>query len=272
MERLCVRAVSAADGSGIPLPVLSLHVATEGGPPCVSREADLPHYAASTMKVAILAALHRSGLDLDESVPLVNSFASAVPGAPRYSLTEDWDTDHACWSRLGRQVRLGWLARQMIAHSSNLAANTLLERVGTAAVNDVWRLAGARHSIVGRGFQDIAAQKAGITNLVTAEDLVTLLWRLPRPLLDELAHNVHRVDLAAGLPHGTAVVFKNGWIPGVRHSAAIVRPPDADPYAIAVCYTGPLATGHAVHDPAARILARISARIWALRHTFEQRP
>ncbi len=50
-----------------------------------------PHYAASTMKVAVLAALYRAAeagaLDPDTPVPVHNDFPSAHPDGPRFSLT-----------------------------------------------------------------------------------------------------------------------------------------------------------------------------------------
>lgn len=241
--------------------MLSIYVAPLDGRPCLLREPDRPYYAASTAKVAVLAALYRSGLDLDASVPVVNSFTSAVPGPP-YRITPDQETDAETWRLLGGRTSLHLLARQMIVHSSNLATNLILERVGFAAVNEVWRLAGARRSGTHRGIQDSAARTAGVTNLVTAADLARLLCWLPPEQLDLLAANIHRVDLAAGLPPGTRIAFKNGWIDGIRHSAGIIHPDDAPPYVIAACYQGPLANGDATADPAARLLARISARVW----------
>lgn len=73
------------------------------------------------------------------------------------------------------------------------------------------------------------------------------------------------MDLAAGLPPGTRTACKNGWIDGVRNSVALVHPEDAAPYTLAVCYTGPLASGDDVVDPAARLLARISSQVWERR-------
>jgi beta-lactamase class A len=80
---------------------------------------------------------------------------------------------------------------------------------------------------------------AGVHNRVTAADLARLLASMPEAWLAPLAANVHRVDLAAGLPPGTRIAFKNGWFPGLRHSAGIVWPADAPPYVVAVCYAAP---------------------------------
>lgn len=244
--------------------VLSVVAGPLDGPPTVQRHADVPHYAASTMKVAVLAALYGSGLDLDAEVPVVNRFASAVGGS--YSNDRDQDSDPEPWRLLdGGAAPLRWLAERMITHSSNLATNLCLAQVGPDAVAEVWQRAGARRSASPRGIEDHRARAAGVDNQVTALDLARLLCSLQPELLDLLERNTWRVDLAAGLPPGTRVAFKNGWVPGVRHSAGIVRPPDAPPYVLAVCYTGPLASGHDDRDPAAGLLARISARAWARR-------
>ncbi|GAB7029277.1 serine hydrolase [Streptomyces sp. NPDC021749] len=242
-----------------------MYAARLGAEPCVSRGPDQRYYAASTMKIAVLAALCRSGLDLDAPVLVENCFTSAVPG-PAYRLPPDREVDAGTWRMLGRRVPLRWLAERMVQHSSDLATNICLAQVGVEAVAEVWRLAGARHSVTRRGIEDAGARAAGVTNLVTAADLVRLLCWLPSEQLELLAGNVHREDLAAGLPDGTWVAFKNGWVRGVRHSAGIVRPPDAAPYAVAICYAGPLASGEAFGDPAARMLARVSARLWERRH------
>ncbi|MFE0460282.1 serine hydrolase [Kitasatospora sp. NPDC058965] len=231
------------------------------------RNADVPHEAASTMKVAVLAALYRSGVDLDAVRPVVNRFASAAGGS--FANTREWDSDPEPWRLAdgGGSASLRWLAERMITHSSNLATNLCLAAVGPEAVAEAWRQAGATRSATPRGIEDLAAREAGVHNLVTAGDLVRLLQSLEPGLLALLERNAWRVDLAAGLPEGTRIAFKNGWIPGVRHSAGIVRPDGMPPYVIAVCYSGPLASGEDEYedDPAARLLARISAAAWARR-------
>jgi len=234
--------------------------------PVYARAEHVPHYAASTMKIAVLAAVHRSGLDLDTPVPVTDWFRSAAPGAPPYLLPRAPDDDPAVWDRLGAAAPLGWLAERMIVTSSNLATNLVLGHVGVEAADAVWRRVGARHSRIGRGIEDAAARDAGLTNEVTAADLAALLdaialGRLPgsAPMLAPLCATAHRYDLAAGLPAGTRIAHKSGWVTGVRHGAGIVYPPDRPPYLLVVCTTTTLP------DAAARsLLARIAARSWAI--------
>ena len=85
-------------------------------------------------------------------------------------------------------------------------------------------------------------------------------------MLDVLLAQEHREDLAAGLPEGTRIAHKSGWVRGVRHGAGLVLPDDAPPYLIAVCATTDLAGDDQVEDDACRLLAHVSARVWAARH------
>lgn len=264
---------------------ISAYVGRLDAPPTYARLPDATHYAASTMKVAVLAALHRAGeagdLDLDTPVPVRNEFDSALAGAGLFGCARHYDNDGAVWDRLGAQAPLGWLAQRMIVRSSNLATNLVIAHVGLPAVAEVWRLAGARHSVTGRGIEDFAARDAGITNLVTAADLAALLSTIargaaePGPLaapttcramLDVLFAQQHREDLAAGLPAGTPIAHKNGWVTGVRHGAGVVFPDDAAPYAVAVCTTTDLAYEEYGDDEACRLIARVSATAWTDRH------
>ncbi|MEJ3744694.1 serine hydrolase [Actinomycetes bacterium KLBMP 9797] len=251
-------ALDAAPGT------VSVYVGTRA----YARLADATHYAASTMKVAVLAALYRSGLDLDAEVPVRNEFASAAAGAPAYGCTPEYDSDHGVWDRVGGTASLRWLATRMIVRSSNLATNLVLSHVGFAAVADVWAAAGARHSVTARGIEDYAAREAGIDNLVTAADLAALFTWVAHDaagpgMLDVLLAQERREDLAAGLPPGTRIAHKNGWIQGVRHGAGIVYPDDAPPYPIAVCTSTTLPDADAC-----ALVAKVSAAAWAARHTL----
>src|SRR5919204_7037057 len=84
---------------------VSAYVGRLGAPPTWTRLPDATHYAASTMKVAVLVALHRAAeagrLDLDDPVPVRNAFDSALPGAPRFTCARHYDNDDAVWDRVG---------------------------------------------------------------------------------------------------------------------------------------------------------------------------
>ncbi|MDG4826952.1 class A beta-lactamase-related serine hydrolase [Asanoa sp. WMMD1127] len=246
-----------------------------GGPPAYARQADATHYAASTMKVGVLVALHRAAaaglLDLDAPVAVHNRHTSAASGFFADDPAEDSDT--ATWALLGATSTLRDLARQMIVRSGNLATNLCLAAVGVPAAQEVWRLAGATHSVTARGIEDAPARLAGLDNLVTAGDLAALFGAvvtgdlLPsgagREVLALLEANEHRDDLVAGLPAGTRVAHKNGWITGVRHGAGVVFPADAPPYTVVVC------TSTSLPDEAAcALVAGVSRAAWSARHSL----
>ncbi|MEV4714792.1 serine hydrolase [Micromonospora sp. NPDC049374] len=265
---------------------ISVYAGPLGAPPTWTRHAEATHYAASTMKLAVLAALHRAAeagrLDPDAPIEVVNRFTSARPDAPPYSCRRAYDNDEAVWDRLDGRASLRWLAERMIVRSSNLATNLVIEHVGLPAVAEVWRLAGARHSVTGRGIEDFAARTAQITNVVTAADLAALLGAVatgatrPGPIaspagcaamLDVLCAQQIRQDIAEGLPAGIRLAHKNGWVRGVRHGAAVVYPADAAPYLLVVCTTvGDDQTDARADVDANQLVADISRAVWQARH------
>ena len=50
-----------------------------------------------------------------------------------------------------------------------------------------------------------------------------------------LAAQEHREQVPAGLPPGTYVANKTGWIDDVAHDVALVRPDDRPDYVLTVC-------------------------------------
>ena len=211
------------------------------------------HYAASTMKLALVMAAYREAaagrLDLDALVAVHDGFPSAADGSPfRMDAADDGDAEP--WRRLGTSVALRWLCLRALVRSSNLATNLVLERVGAEPVQRLLADVGAASSRVTRGIEDTAARAAGLDNLVTAADLARTLQALANAeVLDapdsaEVLSVLRAVQindaLPAGLPAGTRVAHKSGWVTGVSHDAGIVYPEDAPPFVLAVCTTSDL--------------------------------
>ncbi|WP_280465747.1 class A beta-lactamase-related serine hydrolase [Nocardia brasiliensis] len=245
--------------------VLSIYAARLGEKPIYATRPDVPHDAASTVKAAVLAALYRSGSDLNTTVLVHDRFLSRANGQS-FANSLAWDSDPIPWQRLGGRASLWWLADRMITSSSNLATNLCLEHIGLDPVSHIFGSAGVAANHMDRFIEDYPARDLGLTNQVTARGLATLFLLLRPDELSVLARNRFRGDLPTGLPPDTPIAFKNGWFPGLRHSVGLITPSDSPPYALAICYTGPIATGRPHHDPAASLLARISTAIWHKRH------
>src|SRR5256885_16164038 len=98
---------------------VSVWCAPLGAGPWYARAEHVTHYAASTMKVAVLLAAqhaHETGrLDLDTPVPVTDRFASAVGGD--FVLARARDDDSAVWERLGPEGALRWLAARVVVRS-----------------------------------------------------------------------------------------------------------------------------------------------------------
>jgi beta-lactamase class A len=180
--------------------------------------ADGVFYAASTIKLAVMAAVARA-VDAGQL---------------------GWGTP------LAGTVRE--LVMDMIARSSNEATNVLAARVGLGAVARVLTDAGATGCRMERLIGDQAATAAGLTNEVTPLGLARLLHAVVTGaltsaesrgvMLEALRAQEFRV-IAAEVAAGVDVGSKSGWVEGIDHDAAFVGSPgDAGFVVLAVCTAG----------------------------------
>ncbi len=205
-------------------------------------------HAASTIKVAVLLAIFRAAdegrLQLDDSLHVRNRFISAADGFP-FRLDSDSDALPELYQAIGRTVNISTLAEGMIAASSNLATNLLLDLVGVEYARNVLRDAQVSGVQLRRGVEDHAAHERGIDNQVTADGLLTLLCAVRGNFLsNESREPAIRILLAqrfksmipAGLPAHATVAHKTGEISTACHDMGIVYLPERQPY-IAVILT-----------------------------------
>ena len=213
--------------------------------------ANLRFHAASTMKLPVMIQIFRDAdaglLRLDDSLTVHTAFPSLVDGA--FVVGKDDDSDSTLYALVGRNRSVRSLLELMITRSSNLATNILIERVGADRAQGTARALGAWSIQVLRGVEDGAAYRAGLNNTTTARDLGVLLQAIATgraasgaacdSMLAILGRQEFNEGIPVGLPPGTRVAHKTGWIGEVvYHDAAVVSPADGARYVLVVLTGG----------------------------------
>src|SRR5712664_80274 len=209
-------------------------------------------HAASTMKLPVMIQLFRDRdaglLSLDDSIIVTNTFRSVMDSSP-YQLDTTDDSDSSLYKRVGRRASIRELIELMETVSSNLATNLLIAKVDAKRANATAHALGADSILVLRGVEDGKAYRAGLNNTTTARDLGVLLAAIAngkaasaasgREMLEILAKQQFNEGIPAGLPAGTRVYHKTGWIGQVvYHDAALVEPAGHGRYVLVVLTGG----------------------------------
>jgi len=204
-------------------------------------------HAASTMKLAVLLGvfrqIERGELTLDAPVHVRNRFTSIVNQEP-FMLDLGRDADPDVYGHLGKTLSVRELAFWMIAKSSNLATNLLVDIVGINNIQqalDELEIDGVK---ILRGVEDQAAFQAGLNNEVTANGLLKLLRIIAdrkayspeasEEMLGIMLEQQYRSGIPAGLPKAARVAHKTGEISTACHDAGIVYLPEREPYILVV--------------------------------------
>src|SRR2546421_7994999 len=267
-ERLAAR-VAQAPATGVGLYYRSLM-----RPDSLLLDANVRFHAASTMKLPVMIQIFRDAdaglLRLDDSLTVHVSFPSLVDGSP-FAVDKADDSDSTLYGRVGRPASVGELLELMITRSSNLATNILIERVGAARAQASARALGAWSIQVLRGVEDGKAYRAGLNNTTTARDLGVLLAaiagrRAASPaacdsMLAILGRQEFNEGIPAGVPSGTRVAHKTGWIGVVGYrDAALVYPAARSPYVL-VALTGGIKEDSVAHNLVADLSRLVYERV-----------
>lgn len=212
-----------------------------------SLNADRWFHAASTVKIPVLLAVfdavQAGRLELYSRIHVRNRFLSVHDGRP-YRLAASRDGNGDVYQARGRMLRVEELARHMIATSSNLATNLLVDVVGIQAVRATLDRMGLAGIEVVRGVEDEAAWEAGVNNRVTARGLLQALRAIEEQraitpeasekMLDILHDQAFRAGIPAGLPTDARVAHKTGEMSTAAHDAGIVYLAERPPYVLVV--------------------------------------
>lgn len=210
---------------------------------------DLRFHAASTMKVPVMIELFRQieagERRLDDTVVVTNQFTSIHDGTP-YTLSATEDSDGEIYKAMGKPLSYRAMVEAAITVSSNLATNILIEHLGAKNIQATVDKLDASGMQVLRGVEDQKAFDAGKNNSTTARGLLMLFdaignGRAVNPaasamMVDILKRQKFVGGIPAGLPPGTPVAHKTGWITRIRHDAGIVYGPR--PYVLVVLTRG----------------------------------
>lgn len=255
------RRIAAAPGA-----VVGVYFRDLTAPDSAAAGADIRFHAASTMKVAVMVQVFRDidegRLSLRQRLPVVTGFRSLV-GDTAYTLSMADDSDSSLYRRVGETATVRDLLELMITVSSNLATNILIEQVGAARIMASLRDLGIDSMTVLRGVEDGPAYRAGRNNTTTARALGQLLaaiadGRAASPpscgeMLKILLEQRFRSGIPAGLPRGTRVAHKTGWLISVNHDAAIVYVRNRPRYVLVV-----LTRGMAAPEESDRLIADLT--------------
>src|SRR5213594_185422 len=268
-----------------PARAVGLYYRSLAGSDSVVIGANLRFHAASTMKVPVMIQLFRDAdaglLDLDDSLAVHATFPSLLDGSP-FEVSKDDDSDSTLYQRVGRRASVRELVELMNTRSSNLATDILIERVGAPRAQATARVLGAWSIQVLRGVEDGKAYRAGLNNTTTARDLGALLAAIAGhraatsaacdAMLAILERQEFNEGIPLGVPPGTRIAHKTGWIGEVvYHDAAIVYPSDAGSYVLVVL-TGGLKEDSVAHNLVADVSRMVFEAGAASRGRADPRP
>jgi beta-lactamase class A len=231
-------------------------------------EPDTSFHAASTMKIPVMIELFAQAeagiLGLDDPLPVINEFHSIVDGSV-YHLDAGEDSDPDLYSDVGQSLPLRQLCERMIVVSSNLAANLLIDKLGVENIRRRVEALDAGGMQVLRGVEDAKAYDRLLNNTTTARALLQLLESIARgkavspeasqQIAEILRHQEFNDAIPAGLPAGTPVAHKTGFITRINHDAAIVYGPR--PFVLVI-----LVRGLDAQEESSALMAEITRTLW----------
>jgi beta-lactamase class A len=201
-------------------------------------DAHVPLHAASLIKLPVMMAafslIDSGALALSEEVVVKREYKSLV---------DDSHFRVAPVVRLPESASVRRLLRAMITVSDNIAANTLMERIGIDRIGEFLAGRGYAETHLVRFLMDERAFRQRQNNTMSAYDAMRMLRDIEQgrgfsaesraEMLDLLLGQTNNDKIPAALPSGVSVAHKTGHIGGVEHDAGIVYLPSGSKYIIA---------------------------------------
>ena len=211
----------------------------------------LVFHAASTMKTPVMFQLYLMRdaglLSLKDSLTVINEFKSIVDGSP-YSIELIEEEEKSLMGNINKKMVIQDLIEAMITTSSNLATNILIELADPEAVMATLKEIGADGVSVIRGVEDLKAFDQGLSNRTDAYGMMMAMKAVfdselvrassRQEMVGILKNQEYNQMIPTGLPPGTPVAHKTGWITGITHDAAIVMPKDDSPFVLVILTRG----------------------------------
>jgi|TARA_B100001750_G_C15508828_1_gene602255 beta-lactamase class A len=211
----------------------------------------LVFHAASTMKTPVMFQLYLMRdaglLSLKDSLTVINEFKSIVDGSP-YSIELIEEEEKSLMGNINKKMAIQHLIEAMITTSSNLATNILIELADPKAVMATLKEIGADGVSVIRGVEDLKAFDQGLSNRTDAYGMMMAMKAVfdselvrassRQEMVGILKNQEYNQMIPTGLPPGTPVAHKTGWITGITHDAAIVMPKDDSPFVLVILTRG----------------------------------
>ena len=211
----------------------------------------LVFHAASTMKTPVMFQLYLMRdaglLSLKDSLTVINEFKSIVDGSP-YSIELIEEEEKSLMGNINKKMAIQHLIEAMITTSSNLATNILIELADPKAVMATLKEIGADGVSVIRGVEDLKAFDQGLSNRTDAYGMMMAMKAVfdselvrassRQEMVGILKNQEYNQMIPTGLPPGTPVAHKTGWITGITHDAAIIMPKDDSPFVLVILTRG----------------------------------
>jgi beta-lactamase class A len=212
---------------------------------------DQSFHPASIIKVCVMmeafCQARQCLFSLDDPMLIKNKFVSIADGSS-YSLSVEDDSEKDLYEHIGEEFPIRELIFRMIAVSSNLATNLLIERVTPERTTQFMQELGTDDVIVRRGVEDNKAFGLGLNNAATARGLMRILLKLAKrevvsqqdseEMIKILLQQKFNEMIPALLPANVRVAHKTGWNDDLYHDAGIIYPSNRKPFVLAILTRG----------------------------------